>query len=155
MQKQWHKIVTEDPSQLAEFMNHYEVEYLKARHEAKIEGSLEQQLMMLPGIVDYRYGQLQEIEYVLKYFNIQLSKIRSQVFRNFTEKYNRALGSREAEKYCDHDTDVVNMETIVNEIAFIRNRWLGLLKAFEYKHFQLSNVVKLRIATMEDVYLNN
>ena len=104
----------------------------------------------LPGVVEHRYNQLQEIEAILEYLNGELQRIRSRKFREFLENYNRALTSRDAEKYVDGETDVVNMAILVNEFALLRNRWLGLHKGLEAKNFMLGHIVRLRAAGLDD-----
>jgi hypothetical protein len=46
---------------------------------------------------------------------------------------------------------VVDFETIINEVALMRNRWLGIMKALESKNFMLGHIVRLRAAGMEDI----
>ena len=118
-----------------------------------MNGSLERASREMPGIVEYRFNQLQEIEAILEHLNLELRKVRSAKFRQFTEHYNRTLTSRDAEKYVDGDLDVCNMDSIVNEFALIRNKYLGLVKAIDSKQFQINNVTKLRVAGLEDVEL--
>jgi hypothetical protein len=67
------------------------------------------------------------------------------------ENYQRALSSRDCEKYVDGESDVVDFEKIINEFALLRNKWLGITKALDIKQWQLSNVIKLRTAGMEDI----
>ena len=69
------------------------------------------------------------------------------------ENYNRALTSRDAEKYVDGEDEVIDFETIINEVALVRNKWLGLLKGIESKNFMLGHVTRLRTAGMEDVVI--
>jgi hypothetical protein len=61
------------------------------------------------------------------------------------------LTSRDAEKYAEAEDEVVDMETIINEVALLRNRWLGVMKGIESKNFMLGHVVRLRTAGMEDI----
>jgi len=105
----------------------------------------------LPGITEQRFNQLQEIEAVLNYLNIQLRKIRRKHFQKYLEGYARALTSRDAEKYAEGEDEVVDFETIINEVALLRNRWLGIMKSLESKNFMLGHVVRLRTAGMEDI----
>jgi len=42
------------------------------------------------------------------------------------ENYARALTSRDAEKYTDGEDEVIDYETLINEVAYLRNRWLGM-----------------------------
>jgi hypothetical protein len=88
---------------------------------------------------------------VLNFLNIQLRKLRRRHFQKYLEGYARALSSRDAEKYVDGEDEVIDFETIINEVALLRNRWLGILKGLESKNFMLGHVVRLRTAGMEDV----
>ena len=104
----------------------------------------------MPGIVEHRFQQLQEIEAILEYLNIEKRKLRSTHFKKYLENYQRALSSRDVDKYVDGEADVVDFDKIVNEFALLRNRWLGITKGLDQKQWQLTNIVKLRVAGMED-----
>ena len=66
------------------------------------------------------------------------------------ENYQRALSSRDVEKYVDGEADVVDFEKIINEFALLRNKWLGVMKGIDMKQWQITNITKLRVAGMED-----
>lgn len=134
-------------------IDHYENELLEARKQTSLRGSIEKNSRDMPGIVEQRFGQLQEIESILEYLNIELRKIRSEKFRKFLEHYNRQLTSRDAEKYVDGDPDVVDQQHLINEFALLRNKYIGVTKALDSKQFQINNIVKLRAAGLEDVSL--
>lgn len=149
----WFRRVQADIAQLPDCIAYFENELGEARRELRMDGSLERASREMPGVVEYRFNQLQEIEAILEHLNIELRKIRSAKFRQFTEHYNRTLSSRDAEKYVDGETEVADMESIVNEFALIRNKFIGLTKALDSKQFQINNVTKLRVAGLEDVEL--
>jgi len=149
----WYGKVTNDLSHLPAFIEHYDREIAEAKKESGINGNVERNLRDLPGITEHRFNQLQEIEAVLNYLNIQLRKIRRKHFQKYLETYARALTSRDAEKYVDGEDEVIDFETIVNEVALIRNRYLGVMKGLEAKQWQLGHIVRLRTAGMEDVTL--
>jgi NOL1/NOP2/fmu family ribosome biogenesis protein len=67
------------------------------------------------------------------------------------ENYPRALSSRDAEKYVDGEDEVVDFETIINEVALLRNKWLGIMKGLDSKQWMTGHIVRLRTAGMEDV----
>jgi hypothetical protein len=132
---------------------HFETELQSARKDTKISGNIEKASAAMPGIVEERFSQLQEIEAILEYLNIELRRLRSSLFRKYLETYQRALTSRDVEKYVDGEADVVDMEKIINEFALLRNKWLGITKGLDIKQWQLSNIIKLRVAGMEDASL--
>jgi hypothetical protein len=149
----WYTKVSTDLSSIPDFIAHYDSELLQAKNDVKIYGNLEKNISALPGITEHRFNQLQEIEAVLNYLNIQLRKIRRKHFQKYLEAYNRVLTSRDAEKYVDGEEEVIDFETIINEVALLRNRWLGVLKGLDVKQWQMGHVVRLRTAGMEDITL--
>ena len=54
-------------------------------------------------------------------------------------------------KYVDGEDEVIDFETLINEVALLRNRYLGIMKAMESKNFMLGHIVRLRAAGMEDI----
>tara|TARA_S200002703_G_scaffold160067_1_gene176475 strand:- start:1551 stop:2003 length:453 start_codon:yes stop_codon:yes gene_type:complete len=149
----WYNKVVADLGKIPDFIRHYEKELEEAKKETYINGSLERAAANLPGITEHRFNQLQEIEAVLNFLNIELRKIRRKYFQKYLEGYQRALSSRDAEKYVDGEDDVIHFETFINEVALLRNKWLGLMKGLESKNFMIGHVVRLRTAGMEDVQL--
>lgn len=149
----WYSQVVADLANIPDFLAHYEIELSQAKHDCRVTGLLERNIKELPGVTEHRFNQLQEIEAVLNYLNIQLRKLRRRHFQKYLEGYARALTSRDAEKYVDGEDEVVDFETIINEVALLRNRWLGIMKGLDTKQWQLGHVVKLRTAGMEDVSL--
>ena len=147
----WYSKVTYDMGAIPDFIAHFEDELLQARKEGGISGLVEKSIKELPAVTEIRFGQLQEVEAVLNYLNIQLRKIRRKHFTKYLENYNRALSSRDAEKYVDGEDEVVDFETIINEVALLRNRWLGIMKGLDSKQWMSGHIVRLRTAGMEDV----
>ena len=146
----WYSKVTSNLGNIPGFIEHYEEELRQAKFDIQVKGNVEKSIAALPGITEHRFNQLQEIEAVLNYLNIQVRVIRRKHFQKYLEHYARALSSRDAEKYVDGEDEVVSYETIINEVALLRNKWLGVMKGIDSKQWQLSNLVKLKVAGMED-----
>lgn len=155
MSANWYTKVTRDLAELPDCIQYYEQQLEDARKtDLSLRGKpLEAISAHMPSIVELRFGQLQEIEAILEFLNIQLRKTRSAKFRTYFEKYQRQLSAREAEKYVDGDEEVVDLALLINEFALLRNKWLGLLKAIDAKQFQVNNVIKLRVAGLDDATL--
>ena len=149
----WYSEVSRDVGKIPQAVSFFENELNDARQEVKLKGNVERAAAEMPGIVEHRFNQLQEIEAILYYLNIELRRLRSSYFKKYLENYQRALSSRDVEKYVDGEADVVDYEKIINEFALMRNKWLGLLKGLDQKQWQITNVVKLRVAGMEDATL--
>jgi len=147
----WYSKITSDLSHIPDFITHYENELLSARNDVKVYGNVEKNIAALPGVTEYRFNQLQEIEAVLRYLEIQSRKIRRKHYKKYLEAYNRQLTERIAEKYVDGEDEVIDYEVLINEVALLRNKWTGVIKGIDAKQWQLGHIVRLRTAGMEDV----
>ena len=149
----WYSDIAKDINNIPKAIQYFEDELIEAKSQIRIKGNVEKAAAEMPGIVEQRFNQLQELEAILEYLNIELRRLRSSFFKKYLENYQRALSSRDVEKYVDGEADVVDYEKIINEFALMRNKWLGVTKALDQKQWQLTNIVKLRVAGMEDASL--
>ena len=149
----WYSDIAKDINNIPKAIQYFEDELIEAKSQIRIKGNVEKAAAEMPGIVEQRFNQLQELEAILEYLNIELRRLRSSFFKKYLENYARALSSRDVEKYVDGEADVVDYEKIINEFALMRNKWLGVTKALDQKQWQLTNIVKLRVAGMEDARL--
>lgn len=147
----WYSKVVANLGNIPDFIAYYETELEQAKRDVRIGGLVEKNITALPGITEHRFNQLQEIEAILNHLNIQLRKIRRKHFQKYLEGYQRALTSRDAEKYVDGEDEVIDFETIINEVALLRNRWLGIMKGLDSKSWMSGHIVRLRTAGMEDI----
>jgi hypothetical protein len=60
------------------------------------------------------------------------------------------LSQKECDRFVEGELEVVEFEKLINEFALVRNKWLGISKALDQKQWQITNIVKLRVAGMED-----
>lgn len=150
----WYTRISTDLSAIPDFISHHDSQLYAAKSDVKISGNIERNIAALPGITERLFNQLQEVEAVLEFLNLQLRKLRRKHFQKYLEAYNRALTSRDAERYTDGEEEVVDFETLINSVAFLRNQYLGVIKGLESKNFMLGHIVRLRAAGMEDISLN-
>ena len=153
MPQGWYGQVSSNIEKIADCITFYEQQLEEARVECGLVGNIEKNASRVPGIVEHRFNQLQEIEAILEFLNIRLRKVRSKFYKKYLENYQRALTSRDVEKYIDGEDDVISMAQLVNEFALLRNKFLGLMKALDSKQFQINNIVKLRVAGLDDAEL--
>ena len=147
----WYTRVSVNLGVIPDFIQHFESELEQAKKEVKVYGNVEKNIAAIPGVTEHRFNQLQEVEAVLNLLNIRLKKIRRTHFQKYLEAYNRALTSRDADKYTEGEDEVIDMEVLINEVALLRNRWLGIMKGLEAKQWQMGHIVRLRTSGMEDI----
>lgn len=150
----WYNRITSatpyDANSLVNAIDYFENELTVARTEVKLKGSIEKASSRLPGITTERFGQLQEVEAILRFLTILQDKAKGEAFKKYLEGYARALSSRDADRYADADDKVVELALLVNQIALVRNQYLAIMKGLDAKNWQISNLTRLKAAGFED-----
>lgn len=149
----WYNKITTDILIIEDCIQYFENEYESAKLELNINGNIETHCSLLPGVIENRYSQLQELEAILEFLNIELKKIRSLAFKKYFEHYNKSLNQTVCAKYVDGDPSVVEMELLVNSFALLRNKYLSIIKGLDTKNWMLGHISKMRVAGIEDAYI--
>jgi len=66
----WYSRVSKDISCIPDAVEYFESELIEAKKDACITGNIEKASAAMPGNVEHRFSQLQEIEAILEYLNI-------------------------------------------------------------------------------------
>lgn len=147
------QLIKKDDSKLQEVLEYFEEEYLKGKEEIKINGILNQNISELSSLFENRFSQLQELEAILSHYNNKLNGIRGNIYRDLQEHSKRQLTSTDIKQYVDSDAKVLAMNSIINEITLVRNKFISLTKGMETKNWQLSNIVKLQCAGLDNIII--
>ena len=102
----WYSKVKQNIANIVPAIDYFETQLDEARLDCGLKGNVEKHSRDMPGIVEYRFNQLQELEAILEYLNIEMRKIRNKHYRIYLEGYNKALSSRDAEKFADAFTQI-------------------------------------------------
>lgn len=152
--KPWHWVIKADKNKLIDMIEYFDKELEEARKEIKQVGIIENIAAKLPSYHENRFGQLQQVESVMEVLEIEMRQLEAEKFKHFLEHYRRQLSSSDCKKYVDGDKEVVELAELINEVAYIRNQYVGIIKALEMKAFQINNIVKLRTAGIEDARID-
>ena len=83
MKTNWYSEVSRNLARIPDCINYYDQELEKAKKEIRIYGNLEKASAALPGIVEERFNQLQQIEAILNYLNIELRRQSKNPSKSF------------------------------------------------------------------------
>ena len=132
----------------------YEEKHKEARVEFNIEGRVERMAAKIPGITEYWYGQLQDLESILDYLEQREKRALIRKQEDIMNHYQRVLTHTQARDYADASDEVKVIRDVRTRVAYVRNLFLGIMKGLECMHFQISNVTKLRCAGLEDAVID-
>lgn len=152
----WYSKITSNPGTyfevLGDAIEHFYREYEEAKTELrpKTGGKIIDLSSHIPGMIEHRYGQLQELESILMYLNLQYDKVKGEKKRHYYEQYARQLSERLADQYADIESDVMVIREFIQQVALVRNLFLGISKGLEALHYQIGHIIQLRKAGIED-----
>ena len=107
----------------------------------------------LPGIVEYRYAQLQELEAIIDLLEKRMDKLHSEKYKHYSESYNKILSDRQIEKYVNGEDEILALHEIIILFSLLRNQYHGIMKSLEILNWQISNITKLVVAALDNTVL--
>lgn len=153
----WYSKVSADPNDLSPVADAYEYfdrQYEDAKRDLEVltkKGApVSEVIRRIPGLTEYRYGQLSEIEAIIGYLEIIQTKAQGIKRKHYLEAYNRQLSDRMVELYSASDPAVADLGLLRNQFSLIRNKFLGVHKGLETLHYQIGHLVKLLEKGIED-----
>jgi hypothetical protein len=150
----WFRAISADPNDLspvADALVYFQDEYEAARKELMVKGRrIDETASRIPGILEWRFAQYQELETILSYLERVEAKAVVEKTQWYMASYNRQINELTARKYAEVHDDVFPLTKIKLEVATCRNNFLAIFKAIECLHYQIGNVTKLRAAGLDD-----
>lgn len=156
MRIDWYRKIIMEPDMdglvhLSDALEYFSKELETSKDELKMTGeSIEKMVSMMPGIIEYRHAQLQQLVHIGKYLDLLIEKTHSEVYQKYFEKHNKALKSTDAEKYAQGDPDLINLKILRNQVEYIRSLYTGFHQALVSKNFNLGHLVKMKGGSFED-----
>lgn len=146
----WLKLIEQDTDYVDDFVKEYNVYLDQAKKEVEIGHHIIAEARRLPQVVDTYFSRLQEIEAVYEVLDITLKKTRSKFHRHYLTNYQQKLVSRDVERFVEGEPEYVDLMIKKNKVDMLRNKFASITKGLEYKHFQITNIVKLKAAGADD-----
>ena len=97
-----------------------------------------------------RYNDLKNLE---EFMEAELAKIESALWRHYTEKSKIKLSTTDIKIYIQSDDGYLNYKKLLLEVRYLKTKYDAAVQAIEAMGWQLSYIVKLRVAMLEDVTL--
>jgi len=142
-----------DVTALVDFLDYCEAEYEKGKEKLRVSGELQKEAASQPAWLG-RYDELRaELKALRNYYDGKAKRVRGSLYREYLEKYARALQKQDIEQYINSDKRWQSADDLYQEIAVIYEKFESLVEAFRSKGWMISHIVKLRSAGLEDALI--
>lgn len=92
-----------------------------------------------------------ELHTLVKHFNAEQDRVKATLFKSYKETYSRALGEREINRYIDNEDAYIYVHSLLLEIEELCDLYQSVVNAFISRNYALSNITKLRVASLENI----
>jgi hypothetical protein len=141
-------------AQVSERLHIYEQMITEAAPIFDLKGkSLEQinrehaQNLMIYGVM------LEESKSVEDFLKSKMEETEAKLYRKYVESSARALSATDLKMYVRGDDEYVEANQSLLDVAYVRKQLEAIVEALRTMGWSLSNIVKMRVAQLEDATL--
>jgi len=141
-------------NKLPALLGNYDVELDKAEEILVIKGKLLEAANVENSPWQHYFDQKKiELHTLVKYFEMEVSRVRGKLFISYKETHSRELNEREINKYIDNEEAYLRVYQLLLEVKEMFERYEGTVHSFTSRAYSLNNITKIRVASLEDVEL--
>jgi hypothetical protein len=132
-------------------LEEYQKIYEQAEEDLKISGkTIQDACRDFPSLKLFYYDKWAELKHQLDDVEIEIKKLQAVYTKKYTQNYSISLGERQVVKYIEMEEGLVMSQKRKAEILEMVRKFEGVKDAFTSLGFQLNNITKLRVASIEE-----
>lgn len=102
-----------------------------------------------PSLLAYYDERRAELKSILQLVEMQVDRVKGELWRNFTEVHSRDLGPKDKEMYIKKEPDYLKMYQIFLCVQELYAKYVVVVDGFINRGFSLRNITNLRVAQVE------
>lgn len=143
------QIIEESIDKLPQILSDYEKELEHVEERIAIQGRTLERANVEQSSWQYFYDtRKRELGILVKYFSMRVEKVRSSLYRSYTENYNRELGDRAIDKYINNEEAYLHMQQLYLEVNELYEKYDAVVEAFHSRGFALRNITEARVSSV-------
>lgn len=115
----------------------------------RLDDAIKSQVQNL-GLYD---GMLQECKTIEAFLEMRRDEVEAERHKHYLENSNRQLSARDMAMYIRGDPQLIAVAQILVDVAHVRRQLESIVETLQGMGWSLSNIVKLRIAQLENIVL--
>lgn len=94
-----------------------------------------------------------ELKTIVDYLEARVDQVKGRLFKSYTETSPRELSDRAKTQYINNEKAYLDMYELYLEAKEVHAKYNTAVEAFTSRGYSLNNIVKLRVASLEDVVI--
>jgi hypothetical protein len=94
-----------------------------------------------------------EVRTIVKYFDMEVERVRGKLFRNFKETHSRELGEREINQYINNEPAYLRTRELQLEVDELYQRYIAVVENWKNRGFIIGHLTRAHVAQVEDAIL--
>ena len=140
--------------QIADHLARYEKLTEEAEPIFKLEGRLIEEVCKTIPHYQARYDQAyHEVKALEEWITVAKERKLARLWKKYNEGYSRQLTTRDIQAYINGEKDIVEINQLLVETTLIKNNLFAIVDAVKQLAWTMSNIVKLRVAQIQDTSL--
>lgn len=90
-----------------------------------------------------------QLHSLVKFFRLEVDRVRGEKYKQYNENYSRSITIQMMNKYIDAEEDYLTVYKILIEVEEVYENYVSAVDTFKQRHYELTNMTKLRIANLE------
>lgn len=137
---------------LPDILERFEQELERVKEILDIKGKPLNDVLRSNAAEMHYYDELRKrMRKLVKYFKMEEEKVRSNLYRSYTENYTRNLSPQQVAKYLDNEPEYIKIHSLLIEVEEVYDLYDSAVEALKSNNFLLRDITKLRVADLEFV----
>lgn len=146
--------ITKDLNNINSYIQKYETLIEQNQDFFNMEGKkLEYICKTLPKLVQIFKQSSYELKTFQESLALRKEELEGQLWKKYVEGSKRHMAPKDIQMYIQQEEDWVIFSEAILEISHIKNKIQAILDALDVAHWQLNNITKIRIASLEEEVL--
>jgi hypothetical protein len=157
--QRWFDAVCEDRGRLQEAVDYFKTAIVDARPHMTAVGPLETLLAETPGLDHYYKGVLVDAQQIRRWLEemheiMTARKVKSLMYDRESRQMYGELNVTSATKLAKAEDDIARLAMEIRVIANVENHLLSVIEGFTTRNINLSRIVEIRKANLQDVWID-
>ena len=135
---------------LPDILDQFKTDLEPAKEQVNNDGKLLETCLSKNSALMHYYDERRiRLHSLVKFFRMEVDRVRGEKYKQYNENYSRTISIQMMNKYIDAEPAYLEIYQILIEIEEVYEDYVSVVDTFKQRHYELTNMTKLRIANLE------